>query len=257
MAFDLNKNDGSFNEPPVNKPATSKFDLSKSEAQSTISAGKSSGSGKWIIGILSLLIVAVGIWYFSSTKNSSDPTHTTTTNDIRAESTQTAEEKNGTTPTKAASEDSLSSSAADVHPTEAPAVADVPAKPVQAPVDVPGENNRSPKTDLDGKIPATFAKGSTTFRQLSQSLVKRIISYLDKNPDASIKVEGYASSDGSLDLNKTISQARADAFKKYLVSKTIADNRIKAIGRGIENPIAPNNTNAGRMKNRRVEVTLP
>jgi outer membrane protein OmpA-like peptidoglycan-associated protein len=70
-------------------------------------------------------------------------------------------------------------------------------------------------------------------------------------------VNGYASSDGTLAINQIVSQARADAFKEYLVSRSVAANRIIAEGKGIENPVASNETNSGRKKNRRVEITIP
>ena len=101
-----------------------------------------------------------------------------------------------------------------------------------------------------------FAQGSAVFSTIDQSLVKRVLSYLTKNPDASVQVNGYASSDGSLAINHVISQSRADAFKQLLVSKHIAESRINASGKGIEDPVASNATSAGRKKNRRIEITL-
>ncbi|TBO43344.1 hypothetical protein EYS08_07130 [Pedobacter kyonggii] len=47
-----------------------------------------------------------------------------------------------------------------------------------------------------------------------------------------------------------------EAFKNHLTSLNIEAARISTTGKGIENPIASNNTNAGRKKNRRVEITL-
>lgn len=109
---------------------------------------------------------------------------------------------------------------------------------------------------LNNTTPANFGEGSAKFRRVDKSLVKLIISYLTKNPEASVYVNGYASSDGSLAIKKTVSQARADAFKTYLVSKNITQNRVVATGKGIENPITSNDTETGRKKNRRVEVTF-
>jgi outer membrane protein OmpA-like peptidoglycan-associated protein len=53
-----------------------------------------------------------------------------------------------------------------------------------------------------------------------------------------------------------ISQAQADAAKKYLVSQGIAATRITAIGQGSSAPVADNKSSAGRDKNRRVELVL-
>ncbi len=71
-----------------------------------------------------------------------------------------------------------------------------------------------------------------------------------------ISVFGYASSEGDIAFNQSISQARADAYKKWLIRKGIDESLVTAIGKGIENPIASNDTEAGRRKNRRVEVSF-
>jgi len=77
---------------------------------------------------------------------------------------------------------------------------------------------------------------------------------LKTNKQVIIHVLGYASSEGRQQINQQISQARADAYKRLLVQKGIPENNINAQGKGIDNPIASNDTDAGRRKNRRVEV---
>ncbi|MBB5395070.1 OmpA family protein [Mucilaginibacter sp. AK015] len=72
--------------------------------------------------------------------------------------------------------------------------------------------------------------------------------------DRKVSVFGYASSEGSQELNQRISQGRADAYKRLLVKAGVAEGRITALGRGVNNPVAPNDTEAGRRKNRRVEI---
>jgi outer membrane protein OmpA-like peptidoglycan-associated protein len=76
-------------------------------------------------------------------------------------------------------------------------------------------------------------------------------------PDLKVVVEGHTDSIGSDAYNKTLSQERADAVKKYMVEKNgINANRIKAIGFGEERPIASNDTEEGRSQNRRVEAVV-
>lgn len=106
------------------------------------------------------------------------------------------------------------------------------------------------------KVPVSFAQGATTFRTLDESIVREIVKHLASSGTAKLEVLGYASSEGSPEVNQSISQARADAFKSYLLSKHVVGDRIVAIGKGIENPIASNETELGRKKNRRVEVKL-
>lgn len=106
------------------------------------------------------------------------------------------------------------------------------------------------------QIPVSFARGATTFRTLDESIVREIVKHLASSNTAKLEVLGYASSEGSSEVNQSISQARADAFKRYLISKRVVGDRILAIGKGIENPIASNETELGRKRNRRVEVKL-
>ena len=54
--------------------------------------------------------------------------------------------------------------------------------------------------------------------------------------------------------NTDLAKKRADAFKAYLVERGATAERIDAVGRGIDNPIAPNDSQEGRARNRRVEV---
>ncbi len=217
MAFNLNKNDGT--------QASSKFDLSKEKTPAPASNTKI-----WLICMVGFLIVGGGIWYYSTSTKTVDPQKSVSTQTFPQDSTS-----NETSTT-------IDSNVAD------------PATTVPAQGAVNNENKVVQA--LNHKVPVTFAQGSTVFASTDQKLVKSIVSYLNNNPGAKINIDGYASSDGSLALNQTIAQARADAFKKYLVSKNIEAQQLIASGRGIENPIASNETSAGRRKNRRIEITF-
>jgi OmpA-OmpF porin, OOP family len=72
---------------------------------------------------------------------------------------------------------------------------------------------------------------------------------------ARIEVSGHTDNVGKKKDNKRLSQKRADAVRAYLVSKGIDASRIDTIGYGDERPIAPNDTDQGRQKNRRIEAT--
>jgi OOP family OmpA-OmpF porin len=67
---------------------------------------------------------------------------------------------------------------------------------------------------------------------------------------------GHTDSVGTDAYNQKLSVRRADAVKKYLVSKGIADNRIQIEGKGESQPVADNKTADGRAKNRRVQIEV-
>ena len=59
---------------------------------------------------------------------------------------------------------------------------------------------------------------------------------------------------GQETANKNLSQQRAESVRNYLIKKGITQNRIAALGNGSSNPVASNDTEDGRKKNRRTEV---
>lgn len=71
-----------------------------------------------------------------------------------------------------------------------------------------------------------------------------------------IAVAGYTDSTGSEAYNQKLSEDRANAVAKYLMSKDIVEARFETVGFGEKNPIADNSTEEGRTLNRRVELTL-
>ena len=72
----------------------------------------------------------------------------------------------------------------------------------------------------------------------------------------SITVAGHTDDVGSRGYNQALSQRRAESVKSYLVGKGVAPVKIQAIGYGKSNPIASNDTEEGRAKNRRVEIVF-
>ena len=72
-----------------------------------------------------------------------------------------------------------------------------------------------------------------------------------------LRIEGNTDIKGSKSLNKTLSQKRADSVKKYLEEHfNIPDARFQTIGHGAENPVASNETEAGRQLNRRTDIKV-
>ncbi len=79
---------------------------------------------------------------------------------------------------------------------------------------------------------------------------------LNKNPQRKIEVGGHTDDLGDDVLNMNLSQKRADAVKRYLVSAGLAENRIIAKGYGETSPTVPNDSESNRAKNRRTEFVI-
>lgn len=103
-------------------------------------------------------------------------------------------------------------------------------------------------------IAALFPAGSSAVPSTDDALVARILARTAEG--AVVQINGYASSEGDLQLNTVLSERRAAAFKAYLVAKGASAERLLASGRGVVDPLASNDTEAGRAKNRRVEVVF-
>jgi OOP family OmpA-OmpF porin len=102
-----------------------------------------------------------------------------------------------------------------------------------------------------------FETGKASILGLYDKDLKDFAAVMKKNPDIKVYIEGYTDNIGPAELNKKLSQERADSVKRYLVEKLGVDSkRITAIGYGEEKPIANNNTAEGRLKNRRVEAAV-
>lgn len=102
----------------------------------------------------------------------------------------------------------------------------------------------------------TFAFDSSNLTTLAKTNLDKLVQVLVNNPDTNINIYGHTDSKGSDDYNQKLSERRANSVKAYLVSKGIASSRMFALGEGESMPIASNDTEEGRAKNRRVEFAI-
>jgi outer membrane protein OmpA-like peptidoglycan-associated protein len=102
----------------------------------------------------------------------------------------------------------------------------------------------------------TFDTNSTEVRPGLYSEINRVAGVLNQYPDTFIRVEGHTDSKGSNEYNMNLSKRRSDAVKTLLVLRGVADSRIEVVGFGETMPVATNDTEAGRQKNRRVEIKI-
>ena len=83
-----------------------------------------------------------------------------------------------------------------------------------------------------------------------------MIGILNIKEDLRVEIAGHTDSDGNENDNVKLSQARAETVVKYLVSNGIAQDRLIAKGYGESEPVADNNSAAGKQKNRRTEARI-
>jgi len=102
----------------------------------------------------------------------------------------------------------------------------------------------------------TFDTNSTVVRPGLQSEITRVATVMNQYPNTLVRVEGHTDSTGSDDYNMDLSNRRAAAVRNLLTSRGVDDSRIDVVGYGESMPVATNDTEAGRQKNRRVEIKI-
>lgn len=112
--------------------------------------------------------------------------------------------------------------------------------------------------DLRISLPesVTFRTGSSVVDAGFRPALRNVADSLRRHPYSGIRVVGHTDNVGSAMLNNQLSQDRALAVARVLIENGINGNRIVVAGRGFHEPIASNNTAAGRAENRRVEIVI-
>lgn len=104
------------------------------------------------------------------------------------------------------------------------------------------------------RVEFVYAKDKLTKK--SQKIVDQVAAILKKHPQIRIEIAGHTDSDGTAERNLKLSQRRANAVKKYLISKGIDPKRLVAKGYGESKPLVKNDTAAHKQLNRRVEFKV-
>jgi outer membrane protein OmpA-like peptidoglycan-associated protein len=101
-----------------------------------------------------------------------------------------------------------------------------------------------------------FEFDKATLIATSVKELDELYTYLQERPTFTIEIYGHTDSIGTPKRNKELSIERAKAVSDYLIAKGLNVSRIKWFGFGSKKPIVPNDTEAQRKKNRRVEFRL-
>jgi outer membrane protein OmpA-like peptidoglycan-associated protein len=113
------------------------------------------------------------------------------------------------------------------------------------------ESNMPKFQILDG---VQFLSGSTELNQMSYMYIDQILNEMKQYPTVEIEIRGHTDGQGKFEVNMSLSQARSDVVRMYLINRGIEAARIRAIGFGSTKPVADNRTAKGRQQNRRIEV---
>jgi outer membrane protein OmpA-like peptidoglycan-associated protein len=111
-------------------------------------------------------------------------------------------------------------------------------------------------------IQVTFESGllydfdSDVVRPEAQANLRELAASLDKYTGSDVLIVGHTDALGTSSYNQSLSERRAGAASAYLASQGVARSRIRTKGLGETEPVAGNDTEAGRQQNRRVEVAI-
>jgi OOP family OmpA-OmpF porin len=110
--------------------------------------------------------------------------------------------------------------------------------------------------DADGRIALqfNFATDSAALREGDRPLVEEITTLLLDDPALAVSVDGHTDASGSPARNRELSRQRAEAVRDALIARGIDARRLAVQGFGADRPLAGNDDEAGRARNRRVEL---
>ena len=101
-----------------------------------------------------------------------------------------------------------------------------------------------------------FDTGKYNLRPAAREALAKLSGIVEAHPGLKLQVEGFTDSVGSDTFNQTLSESRANAVRAYLIAQGIDPTAVTSVGYGKSNPVASNDTAAGRQKNRRVEMII-
>ena len=104
--------------------------------------------------------------------------------------------------------------------------------------------------------PVQFKTDSDEILPESHAMLREVANVMKANPGMEIHVAGHSDSTGEADHNRELSDRRAQSVRKFIIAQGVDEDRLDAKGYGEDQPVASNDTEEGRRKNRRVEFQL-
>ncbi len=101
-----------------------------------------------------------------------------------------------------------------------------------------------------------FSFGKTDLLPGAMNTIDKLAKFLAEYPNKTVLIEGHTDNIGSEEYNQKLSEQRALAVKNALIQVGVDASRIDTVGLGESSPITDNSTEAGRLKNRRVEIVI-
>lgn len=101
-----------------------------------------------------------------------------------------------------------------------------------------------------------FAFNKFNLNEDAQRGLDKVAVWLNENPKLNVEISGHTDGKGTQEYNQKLSESRAKAVYDYFVERGVKSDRLSYKGYGKINPIADNTTEAGRQKNRRVELNI-
>ena len=105
-------------------------------------------------------------------------------------------------------------------------------------------------------LSVNFKTNSNDVDAASMERIRKFADFLKSAPIYNVTIVGYTDSRGSASYNQKLSQKRAQKVRDLLIQEGVNPSVVSAVGKGEENPVASNDTQEGRAKNRRIEAEL-
>lgn len=117
---------------------------------------------------------------------------------------------------------------------------------------------QTPDNQLKLEVPSdiSFAVGRSDLNPRLRPILDQFANGLGSQQNTEVRIFGHTDNTGSDSVNDRLSLERAQSVKDYLAARGVRANAVQVAGRGEREPVADNGTEAGRAKNRRVEIFL-